>query len=217
MWRVKVCGLTTIGDSEAAWEEGADALGFVLEPSSPRCLADFSVLSYPLEGVARVAVFGDFFDGEDLARFHIVQGFGGDQQVGKAWVPVFRPREGMGVSDWLAKIRGWDWCLLDPFHQGMAGGTGKPIDWDLAARFVKEFTGKVILAGGLGPENVREAIRVVRPFGVDASSRLEVSPGVKDLERVGEYVREAWAGLVEVHGRSQQNLWDEAFAIRNGR
>ncbi len=216
MWRVKVCGLTRLEDAECAWEEGADALGFVLEPSSPRVFQDISILGFDFEGAMKVAVFGDYFAGEESREFDVVQAFGSDQGIGKPWMPVFRPQEGMEVEEWLAETQGWDWCLLDPFHAGMAGGTGETIDWDLAARFVKEFSGKVILAGGLGPENVREAIGVVKPFGVDASSRLEVSPGVKDLDKVGEYVREAWAGLIEVHGRSQQDLWDEAAVFRNG-
>ncbi len=216
MWRVKVCGLTRLEDAECAWEEGADALGFVLEPSSPRVLQDVSVLTFEFEGSRKVAVFGEYFEGEDLQGFDIVQAFGADQGLRRFRMPVFRPRPGVGVSEWLLATQEWDCCLLDPFHPGIAGGTGETVNWELAARFVEEFSGKVILAGGLGPENVREAIRVVKPFGVDASSRLEVSPGVKDLDKVGEYVREAWAGLIEVHGRSQQDLWDEAAVFRNG-
>lgn len=215
MWRVKVCGLTRLGDAECAWEEGADALGFVLEPSSPRVFQDFSILGFEFEDTTKVAVYGEFFEGEDLSSFDVVQAFGVEQGIGKSWMPVFRPRSEMGVEEWLEETDRWAWCLLDPFHAGMAGGTGETIDLELAARFVEEFSGKVILAGGLGPENVRDAIRIVKPFGVDASSRLEVSPGVKDLEKVGEYVREAWAGLIEGHGRSQQDLWDEAAVFRN--
>ncbi|MBA4291426.1 hypothetical protein C0431_00475 [bacterium] len=220
MWRVKVCGLTKWSDAVASANEEADACGWIFEPSSPRFVgAKPWYLIRSLGGVSMVGVMGEYRAGlsvDILRLIQIVQAFGCDQRIGKSWMPVFRPRTDMEVEEWLAETRGWDWCLLDPFHAGMAGGTGETVNWELAARFVEEFSGKVILAGGLGPENVRQAIRVVKPFGVDASSRLEVSPGVKDLDKVGEYVREAWAGLIEVHGRSQQDLWDEAAVFRNG-
>jgi len=200
MWRVKVCGLTNIEDAEFAWEEGADALGFVLEPSSPRCLTDFSVVAFPFEGVKKVSVFGEYMADEDLGSFNVVQAIGADQGVGKSWMPVFRPKAGQPVEEWLADTLGWEWCLLDPFHAGLGGGTGERLDWDLAADFVQRFEGQVILAGGLNSDNVAEAVERVRPFGVDASSGLEIEPGVKDPSLVAGYVSGAWEALRRVHG-----------------
>jgi phosphoribosylanthranilate isomerase len=206
MWRVKVCGLTSIEDAEFAFEEGADALGFVLEPSSPRCLTDRSVVAFSFEGTLKVGVFRDFLEDEDLLGFDVVQAVGGARDLGKPWMPVFRPKAGQGVEEWLAATEGWTWCLLDPFHAGLGGGTGEQLDWDLAAEFVGRFGGRVILAGGLGADNVREAILKVKPFGVDASSRLESAPGVKDGDLVSQYVSEAWEALSEVHQLSPEAL-----------
>lgn len=200
MWRVKVCGLTKLDDAEFAWEEGADALGFVLEPTSPRCLTDWSILAYPMEGVKRIAVFGEFFEGESLESFDAVQAIGVDHGVGKPWMPTFRPKQGQPLEEWLIATQGWDWCLLDPYKPGPGGGTGERVDWDLAGRFVKEFPGKVILAGGLNAENVSEAVERVCPYGVDASSGLESQPGVKDESQVAAYILNAWKALKVVHG-----------------
>lgn len=216
MWRVKVCGLTRIDDAEFAWEEGADALGFVLEPSSPRCLKDFSVLAVSYDGAKKIGVFGDFNAEDDVSGFEIVQSIGVNRITKKPCVPVFRPREGQVVDEWLEATLDWDWCLLDPFHVGMGGGTGEQLDWEMAAEFVRRFDGRVILAGGLGPRNVREAILMVKPFGVDASSRLESEPGIKDGDLVRAYVGEAWGALCEVHGKGMQELWDETAVYRNG-
>ncbi|MBL8067705.1 MAG: phosphoribosylanthranilate isomerase [Armatimonadetes bacterium] len=201
MWRVKVCGLTNLEDAEFAWEEGADALGFVLEPKSPRFVADWAFLNqaHKLLGAQTVAVFGEYSPA-DLTVFDAVQAFGPDQKVGKAWMPVFRPRDNQPVDDWLAATSGWEWCALDPFSVVAQGGSGTRLDWDLAADFVKKFAGKVILAGGLNDENVGEAVERVRPYGVDASSGLEEFPGKKDESKVFGYIRNAKDALFRVHG-----------------
>jgi phosphoribosylanthranilate isomerase len=220
MWRVKVCGLTRWEDVLVACKAEADACGFVLEPTSPRYIGEKpwkSGIGPSPGGAINVGVMGEpIFDlSEDVWRlFQVAQSFGGGEIAGKARMPVFRPSEEMKFEEWLESTKGWEWCLLDPHHEGMAGGTGTTLDWDMAARFVKEFKGKVILAGGLGPENVREAVLRVRPFGVDASSRLESSPGMKDADKVRAYVSEAWDGLCSAHGRSIQDLWDETSGIR---
>lgn len=201
MWRVKVCGLTNLEDAEFAWEEGADALGFVLEPTSPRFVADWAFLNqaHKLLGAQTVAVFGEYSPA-DLTVFDAIQAFGADQKVGKAWMPVFRPRADQPVEEWLAATSGWEWCALDPFSTLSLGGSGHPLDWDKAARFVEEFGGQVILSGGLNDENVGEAIERVRPYGVDASSGLEEYPGKKDEAKVFGYIRNAKDALFRVHG-----------------
>lgn len=205
MWRVKVCGLTNIADAEFAWEEGADALGFVLEPTSPRTLRDWSIFSYPplasnMEGVKRIAVFGEYFEGEDVGRFDVVQAIGSDRNVGIPWMPTFRPKQEQPIEEWLTATEGWEWCLLDPYKPGPGGGSGEKIDWQSAGRFVELFRGKVILAGGLNADNVAEAIERVKPYGVDASSGLEASPGIKSESQVVGYILNAWQALKKVHG-----------------
>ena len=163
---VKVCGLTREEDVAAAAEAGADLLGFVLAPESPRAAAD--VLPVP-EGTLSVAVWvGEA--GESVAALDQVH-----------------PRED-------GKVRGRDGVLLREGevvarHLDLPWEGDDPAHWERAA----EVEGRVVLAGKLGPDNVRAAIERVRPWGVDASSKLETAPGVKDHAKVRAYVEAARA------------------------
>ncbi len=163
---VKVCGLTREEDVAVAAEVGADLLGFVLAPESPRATAE--VLPVP-EGALAVAVWvGEAGDSAaDLDQVHVHE-------------------EG--------KVRGRDAVLLREgevvaTHLDLPWGDDDPEHWERAAAA----EGRVVLAGKLGPENVKAAIERVRPWGVDASSRLETSPGVKDHTKVRAYVEAARA------------------------
>jgi phosphoribosylanthranilate isomerase len=92
-------------------------------------------------------------------------------------------------------IRGW---LVDAFHAARFGGTGETVDWDLAALVREQIGGPTILAGGLTPDNVAEAIRKVRPYAVDVSSGVEVSPGIKDPIKVRDFIQAAKGALVDL-------------------
>ena len=161
---VKVCGLTREEDVALAAEAGADMAGFVLEPASPRRAE--SVLPVP-ETMLSVAVWvGEVGEAPaDLDQLH-------PREEGKV-----RGRDGVLLRDdeVVARLLDLPWEANDPGH------------WDRAAAA----NGRVVLAGKLGPENVREAIERVRPWAVDASSSLEVEPGIKDHERVRAYVEAA--------------------------
>ena len=160
----KVCGLTRQDDVDAAVEAGADLLGFILVDKSPRRAA--AVLDVP-ETTLSVAVFvGEPEEtGADL-----VQLYPDDAGTVRGRDAVLL-REGEAV----ARLLDQPWEGTDPEH------------WRTAARA----EGRIVLAGGLGPENVRAAIETVHPWGVDASSSLETEPGVKDHARVRAYVEEA--------------------------
>jgi indole-3-glycerol phosphate synthase/phosphoribosylanthranilate isomerase len=161
---VKVCGLTRQEDVDLAVEAGADLLGFILAEQSPRRAE--TVLAVP-ETALSVAVFvRDTRETEaDLIQFHPDDG------------GSVRSREAMLLRDGepVARVLDQPWQGYDPAH------------WSTAAAA----EGRVMLAGGLGPENVRAAIAAVRPWAVDASSSLEVEPGVKDHARVRDYVEAA--------------------------
>ena len=161
---VKVCGLTREEDVAAAVGAGADLVGFVLVPESPRAAAE--VLPVP-EGVLAVAVWvGEAGDSAaDLDQVHTVE----DGKVRGREAALLR--EGVEV----ARLLDLPWEGTDPDH------------WTHAA----EAEGRVVLAGGLGPENVREAIAAVQPWAVDAASSLESAPGVKDHDKVRRYVEAA--------------------------
>ncbi len=176
-------------------ESGADFLGFVLEPSSPRYVpAESEVFSQlpELSPLPCVAVFGNSLDHPQRRRFPLVQSWNDPMVLdAQAWLPVVAVRQGSNVEDLLSQAGNRPALVLDPFVPGQQGGTGQQLDWDLARNFVERFSGRVILAGGLSPENVAEAVRFVRPWAVDASSRLETSPGKKDLNLVESFIREA--------------------------
>ena len=161
---VKVCGLTREDDVAAAAEAGADMAGFILAPESPR--AATGVLRVP-DGMLSVAVWvGEAGEsGADLDQVHTVE-------AGKV-----RGREAVLLrgGKQVARVLDLPWEGTDPDH------------WRTAARA----EGRIVLAGGLGPENVREAIAAVRPWAVDAASSLERSPGIKDNDRVRRFVEAA--------------------------
>ena len=161
---VKVCGLTRDEDVAAAVDAGADMAGFVLAEASPRRAP--GVLAVPATVLAVAVVVGESEgDGADLVQLYAPE----DGKV--------RGRDAVLLRDGeeVAKVVDLPWQEADPTHIDRARGT----------------EGRVMLAGGLGPENVREAIEAVRPWAVDASSSLEASPGIKDHDRVCAYVEAA--------------------------
>ena len=161
---VKVCGLTRQDDVDAAVEAGADLLGFILVDKSPRRAE--AVLDVP-ETALSVAVFvQDTVETDaDLVQFYPDDGGG---VRGREALVLWQGRE-------VARLLDQPWQETDPTHWSTAA----------AAR------GRVVLAGGLGPDNVRDAIAAVRPWGVDASSSLEREPGVKDHTKMRAYVEAA--------------------------
>ncbi len=191
---VKICGITNAEDALAAVDAGARALGLNFYPRSPRYLtfeqASELVRILP-EGVWTVGVFVDE-TAATLREFARRVPLDIVQLHGNCEIP-----EGLSVWRALAAGPGLDRSLLtDPSiaahlvetPAGPArGGAGKTFDWNLAAGL----PGKVILAGGLDPDNVAEAIRTARPWGVDACSRLESAPGKKDNKKVKAFVENA--------------------------
>jgi phosphoribosylanthranilate isomerase len=194
---VKVCGLTNHDDVTAAVAAGADAIGFVLAAASPRRVTVEQAADLG-RGVAalRVLVTVDM-PAADLIVAVRRSGADGVQPQGegaaaaaaaarRAGVFVLRPVRVAGPID-LAGVPADQVPLLDTFKQGSDGGTGESFDWALALGIERRY----VLAGGLGPDNVARAVRLVRPWGVDASSRLEVEPGVKDHGMVAAFIEEA--------------------------
>jgi len=176
---VKVCGITRREDAIAAVEAGASALGFVFYKKSPRYVTPEQAAELGADLPAwRVGIFVDESPEAiesimDAAHLDIAQIYGGGAPRVRTW-RAFR-----GLPD--APVNGADAVLID----GPANGVS--FDWRLA-RGLGE---RVIIAGGLDASNVREAIRIARPWGVDASSRLESAPGIKDPEKVRQFVRAA--------------------------
>jgi phosphoribosylanthranilate isomerase len=192
---VKVCGLTRFEDVLVVAEAGADAFGLVVGfPTSPRnlSLSEARRLARAApDGLLPVLVLngGDRTFLEDacsLIEPYGVQLYGTDdpQIVRSLGVKmVIKPVKPVTLRDMDVR-EGFDAVLLDESR-----GSGRRLDLDLCAEYVRRSRLPVVLAGGLNPENVDEVVRKVRPFGVDASSGLESSPGVKDHRKVIEFVR----------------------------
>jgi phosphoribosylanthranilate isomerase len=199
---VKICGLTRQSDAEAAVIAGADALGFVFEPSSPRYVGDSTSLHEAVpNGIERVAVFGVLRD-VNLNGFTLVQFVEGeapkaDADVGLAVGATVTPLRHLRVVRDLMSFDVPDSgqhpeaLVLDSHDSKQWGGTGVAVDWVSASEFVRRTNRKVVLAGGLTPDNVAEAIRTVRPWGVDVSSGVESSPGKKDQGKIRAFIQAA--------------------------
>lgn len=205
--RVKICGLTREGDVAEAVAAGADAVGFISGfPGSPRNLAlsrsaELMMNVPPLVDrvlVTTTEVMGNRMDEIRRMRPDALQLYGKDPHVRtareKLGVKIIRPHLiGNGVGS--VETAGFDALLSDTFVRGQSGGTGRTSDW-AACRELRDRIAPVpfILSGGLNPDNVREAIVLVRPFAVDASSGVEAYPGIKDGAKVRAFVKNAAGG-----------------------
>jgi phosphoribosylanthranilate isomerase len=199
-FRIKVCGITAEEAARAALEAGADYLGLVLCPSPRRVTLDRAGGLAEATPGAWVGVFADSPLQEIVIAVREL-GLAAVQLHGRESVAECRRvREAAGVPVWKA-VRA-DGGPIDPDYDGAvdallldagAGGTGRVLDWDgIGARFPRPLRSvPTFLAGGLGPGNVARAIGAARPDGVDASSRLERAPGVKDPDLVRAFVRRA--------------------------
>ena len=190
---VKICGITRLEDAQAAVDAGANALGFVFWPKSPRRVdverAREIAAALP-EDVTTVGVFVDQApnDVNDVARrvgLRAVQLHGSEdgEYVRAMTRPVIKAVAVVGsqapdVNAWPSSVT----VLLDVHDPVKKGGTGKTIDWTVAASVAGRRN--VLLAGGLTPQNVGEAIARVRPYGIDVSSGVEAEPGIKDHGRI---------------------------------
>lgn len=200
---VKICGITNPGDAQAAVEARADALGFVFYEKSPRHLTIPAAagISKQLPGfVMRVGVFVNALKADVLRAIgecglNLLQ-FHGDEppeycsQFGLMSMKAFRMRGAETLKE-LTNYKTDAW-LLDAYSPEAVGGTGEKFNWDLAVE-AQKFCKPIFLAGGLTPENVAEAVRKVRPFGVDVSSGVEISPGKKDHAKVRAFISAAKA------------------------
>jgi len=184
---IKVCGITRREDAEVAVELGATALGFIFYPRSPRYVtAEQAARLGDRLPAWRVGVFVDenppvIEQIMRAAKLQIAQIYGGSAPAGTRVWKAFRVAESFDAT--LGS--GADAVLLDGSHAGVS------FDWQIARAAVDASPAKVIIAGGLDGENVADAIRMAHPWGVDASSRLESSPGVKDHAKVRRFIKAA--------------------------
>jgi len=186
----KICGITRLEDAVAAAEMGADAVGFIFWPGSPRFVDPYRArrIAAALPRLVRtVGVFvdqpADYIAGvANLVRLFAVQLHG--NETPRAAAAVGRPaiksiKAGASrLDEWPSNVT----LLLDAYDPVKKGGTGTAVDWNAAAAIAAQRP--LLLAGGLTPDNIADAIARVRPFGVDVSSGVETSPGVKNHARM---------------------------------
>ena len=196
---LKVCGITRLTDARHAVGEGATALGFVFWPRSPRYVAPARAAEIIAELPSDVMAVGVFVnepvDGirsvAAQARLSAVQLHGDEPPAyanALAW-PIFRAVTLETAPDACSAWAPEATLLLDAADPERRGGTGITVDWPRAASLARER--RVVLAGGLTPATVGEAIATVRPYGVDVSSGVEESPGVKDFTKVAQFLASA--------------------------
>ena len=195
--RVKICGIMNVHDALAATEYGADAIGFVLYRSSPRYIDLGTVKNIMAQLPPFVTTVGVFANAEEREIRSVVEECGidviqlqGDEppdlcrRLGSRVIKAIRVRDRFSLNKMIPyKVRAY---VLDTYREGQLGGTGETFDWDLAFQ-AKKF-GKIILAGGLTPDNVRQAVEQVRPYGVDVSSGVEERIGKKDLTKLKRFI-----------------------------
>jgi phosphoribosylanthranilate isomerase len=199
--RTKICGLTRIDDALHASYCGADAIGMVFYPPSPRHVTFETAvaISAALPAfVTRVALFVDADSSEvravldglrpDLLQFHGEETPAYCRQFGVPYIKAVRVRAGLDLIQYAAAYAGAQGLLLDAYVPGQAGGTGRAFDWGLIPA---QLPLPLILSGGLEPGNVRHAIDTVRPWAVDVSSGVEASKGIKDASKVAQFIQEA--------------------------
>ncbi|MDX2494271.1 MAG: phosphoribosylanthranilate isomerase [Desulfuromusa sp.] len=200
--RIKICGITNLEDALCAVTAGADALGFVFYEKSPRYIHPEKVAQIVSELPPFVTTVGLFVNAAPdtvsqtmrMAGLRVVQLHGDELPEDCSFnpYPVIKAVRVKG-ADSLAAIGNYQVSalLLDAWSDQQYGGTGESFDWQLA----KKLTGRlpIILAGGLNPDNVAQAIQVVNPYAVDVSSGVEESPGHKDHNKIRKFIQQVKA------------------------
>ena len=198
MTRAKICGITTVEDALHAAECGADALGFVFYPPSPRNIAAEIAADIIQQLPAFVTTVGLFVDAEpefvrsvqsavplDLLQFHGDESEQECQSYETPYIKAIRMKEGIDLAALCDKYRSSRGILLDAYVAGKAGGTGEVFDWN---RIPQQLEKPIILAGGLTPSNVQLAIQSVAPWAVDVSGGVEQAKGKKDPALVSAFI-----------------------------
>jgi phosphoribosylanthranilate isomerase len=201
MIRVKICGITSHEDAWAAVEAGADAIGFIFVEGTPRYIepeAAAAIIARMPPFVATVGVFVDRTPeeveriiGASGCRLAQLHGHESPDTCGRLRVPFIKAIRVQGEHD-LEGLRLYPRArafLLDTYVADRPGGTGRTFPWEIAAKAARQ--ARVILSGGLTPENVALAVTHVRPYAVDVCSGVEASPGRKDHQKVREFIEQA--------------------------
>lgn len=198
--RVKICGLTRAEDARNAVRAGVDALGLVFYSGSPRHVSLETARSVIAEVPAFVTVVGLFVDASpeqirqvlsnlriDLLQFHGNESPAFCAQFERPWIKAVRVKPDLDLLETASAYREAQGLLLDAWHPSAEGGTGLTFDWGCIP---EQLADRIVLAGGLTPENISEALAIVGPYAVDVSSGVEAAKGIKDAEKMSAFLNE---------------------------
>lgn len=197
--RSKICGITRVEDALVAAEAGADAIGLVFYPKSPRAVSvqqARTIIAALPPFVTTVGLFvnasrcelGEILDAVplDMLQFHGDERPADCEGYHRPYIKALRVKPGDDVAAQIEPYANASGILLDTFVAGVPGGTGLAFDWSLVPRHLDR---PIILAGGLTPENVHSAIEQTQPYAVDVSGGVEARHGIKDADKIRAFMR----------------------------
>jgi phosphoribosylanthranilate isomerase len=202
--RVKICGFTRVEDAVCAARLGADAIGLVFYPPSPRNVDVDQAIKIVNALPAFVSVVALFVDEQELRIREVLEQvpidclqFHGDEPAeacrlyGKRYMKAVRMQDGVDISGLARHYHDAAGLLLDAYHPGAKGGTGSRFDWN---KIPEHCALPIVLAGGLDESNARQAVQTVKPYALDVSSGVEAKKGVKDALKMAAFIREVNEG-----------------------
>jgi phosphoribosylanthranilate isomerase len=197
--RIKICGITSPEDAALVAREGADAIGLVFHPDSPRAVTAAQAANIVATLPPFVSVVGLFVNAApalvesvlervrlDYLQFHGDEPVADCERYGQRYIKVARVRAGIDLVQYAIEYAQARALLVDAFVKGIPGGTGRVFDWNLLPDSLPL---PLILSGGLTPDNVAEAVQRVKPWAVDVSSGVEAAPGKKDPQKVRRFIQ----------------------------
>ena len=197
--RVKICGITRVEDALIAVAQGADAIGLVFYPPSPRYVSPAQAAEIVNALPAFITVVALFVDASrtdveavlsqvniDLIQFHGQETADECRQYGKSYMKAIRVKSDTNLVQYTTEYSDAKALLLDTYAEGEPGGTGQVFDWTVIP---KNLSKPIVLAGGLDAENVEQSIRQVKPYAVDVSGGVEFKKGIKDAAKIAAFMR----------------------------
>jgi phosphoribosylanthranilate isomerase len=201
--RIKICGITRLQDAKAAVDHGADALGFIFWPNSPRYIEPAMARAIVRDAGPFVSTVGVFVNpsreeveraisdaGISMLQFHGEEAAGFCAEFGRPYIKAFKVGQEADQGADLIKLAqpyesatAW---MFDAFDSRLVGGTGETFDWNLIPASLAR---PLVLSGGLNDGNIVEAIRRVKPFAVDVSSGVEAGKGIKDAAKIAAFIQ----------------------------
>ena len=199
MTRVKICGITRVDDALTAAQSGADAIGLVFYPGSPRHVSVSQAAMIMRALPPFITSVGLFVNAEEhainailqdlplaLLQFHGEESASFCRQFKRPYLKVVRVKPSLDLLQYAADYPDAQGLLLDTYVDGLAGGTGQTFDWDLIPAGLPL---PVVLSGGLNPDNVAAAIKHVKPWAVDVSSGVEAAKGIKEAAKIAAFMQ----------------------------